>query len=165
MQRPKKITPKAGQESVWDYPRPPHLEAISTNIRIQHQGITLVNSNQALRMLETSHPPGYYIPATDIQMEYLQRTTKRTFCEFKGVAHYYDLKIENITIPEVAWGYDSPSKAYPDLVNHLAFYAHKVDTCFVGDEKVQAQEGDFYGGWITSNIVGPFKGGTGTWGW
>ena len=165
MQRPKKIIPKAGQESVWDYPRPPRLEAVSKNIQIIHQGIELVNTNKALRMLETSHPPVYYIPASDIQMDYLERTSKNTFCEFKGVAHYYHLKVAQEIITEVAWGYDNPSKAYPSLVHHLAFYASKLDACYVADEKVQSQEGDFYGGWITSNIVGPFKGASGTWGW
>ncbi|MFK7921077.1 MAG: DUF427 domain-containing protein [Bacteroidia bacterium] len=152
-------------ESVWDYPRPPRLEVFKGHLRIVHAGIILADTNQAFRILETSHPPTYYLPQSDIEMQYLKANPRQSFCEFKGRASYYDLQIEGQNIPQVAWYYPSPSKAYPALKDHLCFYASKVDTCYVNDEKVQAQAGDFYGGWITANIKGPFKGGAGTFGW
>ena len=153
-------------ESVWDYPRPPRLESVSQHIRIVHQDIILADSNRTFRVLETSHPPVYYIPAKDIRMEYLQLVNgKQSFCEFKGSAIYYHLRVGTQLVQNVAWAYPTPSHKFSSIANHLAFYASKVGACYVGDEQVQAQEGDFYGGWITSNIKGPFKGGPGTWGW
>ena len=152
-------------ESVWDYPRPPRLEIFKGHLRIVHAGIILADTNKAFRILETSHPPTYYLPQTDIEMQYLKANPRQSFCEFKGRASYYDLQIAGQSISQVAWYYPTPSKAYPALKDHLCFYASKVDTCYVNDEKVQAQAGDFYGGWITANIKGPFKGGPGTFGW
>ena len=153
------------QESVWDYPRPPRLEAFKGNVRIIHEGIELVNTNRAMRILETSHPPTFYLPPEDIAMQYLHQNAHQSFCEFKGSGRYYDLKIGGKVVPNVAWFYPGPAKAYAALAGYPAFYASKLDQCFVNDELVQSQEGDFYGGWITSNIKGPFKGGPGTWGW
>lgn len=162
----KKIPPGPGQESVWDYPRPPKLEAFSGSIRMIHQGIVLVETNRSMRVLETSHPPVYYIPPSDVQMDYfLPNPSRSSFCEWKGMAKYYDLNWEGKRIPQVAWYYPNPSKNFMALADHLAFYPSRFDGCYVNDEQVQAQEGDFYGGWITSNIVGPFKGASGTWGW
>ncbi|MEL6652722.1 MAG: DUF427 domain-containing protein [Bacteroidota bacterium] len=152
-------------ESVWDYPRPPRLEVFSGHIRIVHQDIILVDTNQALRILETSHPPTYYLPKADIQMQYLVENPRQSFCEFKGRASYYDLKMGEEMISQLAWYYPTPNQKYAQLQDHLCFYASKLDTCYVNDEKVQAQAGDFYGGWITANIKGPFKGGPGTFGW
>ena len=161
-----KIKPLAGQESVWDYPRPPRLEPFSKNIRIVHAGITLVNTNQAYRVLETSHPPVYYIPPSDIDMEQLvQQDGRQSFCEFKGRAQYWNIITPKHSSPMAAWSYPNPNKAFLPIAGYLAFYPSRVEACYVHDEMVQAQEGDFYGGWITSNIVGPFKGGPGTWGW
>ncbi len=160
-----KIMPQPGQESVWDYPRPPKIEPTSKSIKIEHQGIVIAQSNKAFRILETSHPPVYYIPQEDILMEHLTLTDEVSFCEFKGKAHYYHLQIGNTIVRDVAWTYLNPPPKFEQIKNYLAFYPHKVDACFVNDEKVQAQEGGFYGGWITQDIVGPFKGGTGTWGW
>ena len=162
----KKIKPGPGQESVWDYPRPPRLEKFAGHIRIRHHGILLADSNQCYRVLETSHPPVFYIPRAGIQMEYLQESGGRTtFCEWKGMARYLDLKMPQDGVPQVAWYYPKPSPRFEAIKDYLAFYPSKVDACYVNDEQVQAQEGDFYGGWITSNIVGPFKGAAGTWGW
>lgn len=162
----KKIKPQPGQESVWDYPRPPRLEPTSKHLRVIHKGIILLDTNRAFRVLETSHPPVYYISPEDIKMEYFQQVPgKRSFCEFKGNASYYDLIIHDQIIPQVAWAYPSPSPRFTDIKDYLALYASKVDACYVNDEQVQAQKGDFYGGWITKDIVGPFKGGPGTWGW
>ena len=152
-------------ESVWDYPRPPRLESFSGHLRIVHTGLVLADTNQAYRVLETSHPPTYYLPQTDIQMDFFQQNPKRTFCEWKGAGAYLDLHLNGKVIKEIGWYYPNPSKAFAPIENYIAFYASKLDQCFVNDELVQAQPGDFYGGWITSDIVGPFKGAGGTWGW
>lgn len=161
----KKIKPGPGQESVWDYPRPPRLEKFSGHIRIVFAGNVIVDSNQCFRMLETSHPPTYYIPISDFKEDVLHETGAGSFCEFKGSAHYYDIKSGQQVALAAGWGYKRPSKPYPELKDTVAVYAHKMDACYVNDELVQAQEGDFYGGWITKAIVGPFKGGIGTFGW
>jgi len=163
---PDPAEPGPGQESVWDYPRPPRLEKFTGHIRIEHQGILLADSNQCYRVLETSHPPVFYIPPSAVKREYLIESGGRTtFCEWKGRAKYWDLKMPHDGIPQVAWYYPKPSPRFEAIKDYLAFYPSKVDACYVNDEQVQAQEGDFYGGWITSTIVGPFKGGAGTWGW
>ena len=161
----KRINPKAGQESVWDYPRPPKLEIFSGHIRIVFNNEIMVDTNQAIRILETSHPPTYYLPISDFRNGVLQPARKTSFCEFKGMAKYWDLVVDEKVAHLAAWGYPNPNDNYLMLKDTVSVYAHLVDACYVNDEKVQAQEGDFYGGWITSNIVGPFKGGAGTWGW
>ena len=157
--------PLPGQESVWDYPRPPRLEPTAKSIYIVFNGERIAETNRAIRILETSHPPVYYIPPDDIHMEYFSATSRSTFCEFKGAASYWTLKLNGRVVENVAWSYRQPAAGYEAIKNHLAFYPSKVDACYVNDELVQAQEGDFYGGWITKEIVGPFKGGAGTWGW
>ena len=159
----KRIAP--GQESVWDYPRPARVEPVSATIKVVFNGVVIAESNCAYRVLETSHPPVYYIPQDDIQMQYLTPHARRTFCEFKGQAAYWDLQVNDRESSLAAWCYPNPNHAYSDIKDHLAFYASRIDEAFVGDEIVQAQAGDFYGGWITSNIVGPFKGGPGTMRW
>ena len=161
----KPIQPKAGQESVWDYPRPPRLEDVSEHVRVVFNDVIIADTNRAKRILETSHPPVYYLPPDDIQMEYLEKNNHRSFCEFKGMAGYYNLDVDGQQVTNAAWFYPSPVTEYADLKDYLAFYPSKMDACYVGDERVQAQEGDFYGGWITSKVVGPFKGGAGTRGW
>ena len=157
--------PEDEQESVWDYPRPPKLEAVTEHIRVIYNGTLIADSNQAYRVLETSHPPCYYIPPSDIQMKHLTQTQQQTYCEFKGMANYYSLTVGDKSVPNTAWFYSQPSKGFEAIANYISFYASHMDACYVGDEKVQPQAGDFYGGWITSNIVGPFKGGAGTTGW
>jgi uncharacterized protein (DUF427 family) len=162
----KRIAPKSGQESVWDYPRPPRLEKVSEHLRVVFHNTIIADTNRGYRVLETSHPPVYYLPPEDIRMEFFTEVPKRSsFCEWKGSAAYYDLKVGEKESKAVAWVYHEPHPAFEPIRNYLAFYASKVDACYVGDEQVQAQQGDFYGGWITSKIVGPFKGGVGTWGW
>lgn len=163
--RPQRIPPGPGQESVWDYPRPPRLEDSSKHIQIMFNDVVLADTQRAKRMLETSHPPVYYIPEADVKMEYLTRTNRSTFCEWKGQAAYYTLTVGDRQEVNVAWDYPNPSPRFADIQGHLAFYPSRMDACYVDDEKVQSQEGDFYGGWITKDIVGPFKGGMGTWGW
>ena len=160
-----RIKPQPGQESVWDYPRPPRVEAFKGHVRIQFNGQIILDSNRVYRNLETSHPPTYYIPMEDFQDKVLMPTPGTSFCEFKGVAHYLDIRSGDQVAQKAAWYYPEAKGQYLPLRNKVAVYAHMMDTCWINDEPVQAQEGDFYGGWITSNIVGPFKGGQGTWGW
>lgn len=163
--QPKRIEPKPGQESVWDYPRPPRLEPSSKRVRIIFNDETIVDTTGAYRVLETSHPPTYYIPPEDIKMEYLQPTNRQTFCEWKGRGSYYTIQVGEKQAPNAAWYYPQPTPDFTDIKDYVAFYPSRMDACYVDDEQVQAQEGDFYGGWITSEIIGPFKGGGGTWGW
>lgn len=163
--RPTPDKPKAGQESVWDYPRPPRLEPISKHIRIVFNSEIIIDTNKALRMLETSHPPTYYLPMSDAHQEYLLASGRSSFCEFKGRAHYYDVKVGDKIIKNAAWYYPDPSPKYPNLQGHIAFYAGSMDGCYVDNEKVLPQEGGFYGGWITQDLAGPFKGCEGSWGW
>ncbi|CAN5754136.1 DUF427 domain-containing protein [soil metagenome] len=164
-----RVQPQEGQESVWDYPRPPRVEPITLRVRVVVGDVTLADSINAVRVLETSHPPVYYLPQTDIMIAHLTPTERTTFCEFKGAARYWTLrggdKVGDKEIANVAWSYPNPARRFETIRDHLAFYPSKVDACYVGDERVQAQADDFYGGWITENIVGPFKGGPGTGGW
>ena len=155
----------AGQESVWDYPRPPRVEPTAKRIRVIFNGVTIADSTRALRVLETSHPPAYYIPQADLQMQHLTPTRQQTFCEFKGAASYWTLQVGDRVSENAAWGYLKPSRGFEAITGHLCFYAGRADACYVDEELVTPQAGDFYGGWITSDIVGPFKGGPGTWGW
>jgi uncharacterized protein (DUF427 family) len=153
-------------ESVWDYPRPPRLEPVVERIRACHGGIAIAETVAALRILETSHPPVYYIPYADVAADCLRPSASRqSFCEFKGLASYWDLVVDGVTVRDVAWSYARPVAAYAAMAGHLAFYASKVDECWVGEERVVPQAGDFYGGWITGNLRGPFKGAPGTLGW
>ena len=152
-------------ESVWDYPRPPRLEPATRRVRVVFAGQTVADSLQALRLLETSHPPTYYIPPRDVRREILLPTPRTSFCEFKGTARYFSLRIEGRASADCAWAYPDPTPAYAALRDHFAFYASRVDECWVGDERAAPQPGGFYGGWITKELVGPFKGGPGTGGW
>ena len=159
------IKPGPGQESVWDYPRPPRLEPTAKLVVVRFGGVVLAETRNAQRLLETSHPPTYYLPPQDVRMEYLRPTGRRTHCEFKGSAVYYDVEVGGRRAPAAAWSYPDPVRTYAALEDHLAFYPSAMEACFVDGEEVVAQQGDFYGGWITSDIVGPFKGAAGTWGW
>lgn len=128
-------------------------------------GVALAASEAALRVLETSHPPVIYFPPRDIRMEHLKPVGFVTICEWKGAASYFNIVIGSRRIARAAWTYRAPLEGYTQLTDHVAFYPGKVDACFIGSERVRAQVGDFYGGWITSDIEGPFKGGPGTGGW
>jgi uncharacterized protein (DUF427 family) len=165
MLKPKRTEPLAGQESVWDYPRPPRLENANTRLRVMFNGRTIADTTSGYRLLETSHPPVYYIPPTDVAQQYLQQATGSSWCEFKGHARYWSLDVDGVRGVNAAWSYPTPAAAFVDIAGCLAFYASRVDECWVDDERVKPQEGDFYGGWITSRVVGPFKGGAGTRGW
>ena len=160
-----RIEPGPGRESVWDYPRPPRLESVRDRLRVEFAGETVASTEHGFRVIETSHPPVYYIPARDIRRESLVRAPGQSFCEFKGVAHYWSLEVNGRTSPIAAWSYPAPTESFAPIADCLAFYASCVDSCWVGEERVLPQEGDFYGGWITPRVVGPFKGGVGTRGW
>ena len=163
--RAEPIAPGPGQESVWDYPRPPRLEPSARRVRVEFGGVTIVDTAEAWRVLETSHPPVYYVPRSAITAEHLVRTNRRSFCEFKGNASYYTVRAGGQTASDAAWTYLDPTPAFAALADHVAFYPGRMDACYLDDEPVRAQPGDFYGGWITDEIVGPFKGDPGTMGW
>lgn len=162
---PQRIEPGPGQESVWDYPRPPRLEECDKHVKIVFNGETIADTHRSKRVLETSHPPVYYIPPEDINMDFVQPTRGSSFCEWKGRAAYYDVVVGDRRVSKAGWYYPSPTSRFASVKDCVAFYPSKMDACYVNDEQVQAQAGDFYGGWITQEIVGPFKGGAGTWGW
>jgi len=147
-------------ESVWDYPRPPRVERTRERVTVSLAGELIAESTDALRVVETSHPPAYYIPFADIAMAALTPSSATSWCEFKGRARYWDAT----GVRSVGWSYPQPSGGYEMLREHLAFYPGRVQAR-VDDEPVISQPGDFYGGWITSRIRGPFKGGPGTSGW
>jgi len=162
---PDRPEPGPGQESVWDYPRPPALEREERRIRVVFNGTPIADSVAALRVLETSHPPVYYVPPDDVATEHLRRERRTSMCEFKGRAVYYTVVVGDRSADGAAWTYPNPTDRYVDLADHVAFYPGPMDACYVGDEEARAQEGGFYGGWITDEVVGPFKGGPGTMQW
>lgn len=163
--RPQPIPPQPGQESVWDYPRPPRLEPTSKHLQIICNGVAIADTHQAQRVLETSHPPVYYIPPTDLRREYLVPSPRQTFCEWKGQGAYYSVVVGDKRLEDVAWYYPNPTPAFAAIAHYVAFYPAPMDACYVDGELVQPQPGNFYGGWITQDIVGPFKGIPGSWGW
>ena len=147
---------------MWSFPRPPAVQPCARRVRIELGGRTIVDSRAALEVLETSHPPTIYVPVADVAPGVLARSSARsTFCEFKGHATYFDVLGEHAA----AWGYESPTAGYEALLDHVAFYPGRVDACFLDDELVVAQPGDFYGGWVTADLTGPIKGGPGSAGW
>lgn len=160
-----RITPGPGQESVWDYPRPPRLEPFAGRIQIVLGGVTIADTRGAYRVLETSHPPVYYLPPGDIRADALITASGTSLCEWKGAARYFDVLGGAKRAPRAAWCYPDPTPAFTPAAGYVAFYAAPMDACFVDGERVTPQPGGFYGGWITANIVGPFKGGPGTGGW
>lgn len=159
--RPKAVTSQPGRESVWDYPRPPRVEPSAEHVRVLLGGALLADTTAALRVLETSHPPVYYIPTSDIDMTRLRQSRESSWCEFKGAAGYWRAD-DGVA---VGWSYSDPSPGFEVLAGHVAFYPGRVDVATVNGEKVESQRGGFYGGWITSRISGPFKGPPGTRGW
>lgn len=160
------ITPQPGQESVWDYPRPPRVEATRDRIVIEFGGVVLLDTTDAVRVLETSHPPVYYVPIDAVEGGALEPARGQSFCEFKGMAGYLTVVgPKGLRAEGAAWYYSNPNEGYEDLKDRVAIYPSAMDRCTVNGEVVQAQEGDFYGGWITSKVVGPFKGAPGTLGW
>jgi len=161
----KRIDPGTGQESVWDYPRPPRVEDSKKHVKVIFNNRVIAETKEAKRVLETSSPPVYYIPPKDIKMEYLVKTARRTLCEWKGVANYYTVVVGDKRAENAAWFYPEPTPGYELIKDYVAFYPQKMDACYLDGELVKPQAGSFYGGWITKDIVGPFKGEPGTEGW
>ncbi len=178
MPRPRPDTPAPGQESVWDYPRPPRAERDSRRAVLRYGGVVVADTTDLVRVLETSHPPTFYLPRTAFG-EFLTPVDKTTFCEWKGVARYVDVVVPGAApLREVGWWYPvldaasagpstsaGPDRRYPSLVDRVAVYAGLFDEVTLDGEVVEPQPGGFYGGWVTKDVVGPFKGGPGSWGW
>lgn len=158
MSRPQPDKAGPGQESVWDYPRPPRLEQTRKRIQVVYAGVTIADTREAWRVLETSHPPVYYLPPQDIVLKHLREISRTSFCEWKGRARYFDVCADGGVAESAAWAYPSPVPAFEPLRDHVAFYAPAMERCTIDGETVVPQPGGFYGGWITSDIVGPFKG-------
>jgi uncharacterized protein (DUF427 family) len=163
--RPQRIEPGPGQESVWDYPRPPVIVPCTAHVRVVHRGVTVVDTTRSVRVLETSQPPAFYLPPDDVRCDLLTPSPSRTVCEWKGAASYWNLVVDGDTVRDAAWSYEHPVATFEAIRGYLAFYARSVDECWVDDEQVVANPGSFYGGWITSKVVGPFKGDPGTSHW
>jgi uncharacterized protein (DUF427 family) len=159
--------PGPGQESVWDYPRPPRVEAVPERLRVIVDGEVLADTTSGFRVLETAGAPVYYFPPSDVRMDRLMSSSHGSFCEWKGAAgyHTYVGGAGRRRIEDVAWSYPSPTRGYEQIAGYLAFYAGRVDEAWVGDELATPQPGGFYGGWVTSRIVGPIKGEQGSLGW
>jgi uncharacterized protein (DUF427 family) len=161
--RPEPVEP--GQESVWDYPRPPRAEPDTRRAVLRYGGVVVADTTDLVRVLETSHPPTFYLPRAAFG-GYLQTTRKTTVCEWKGVARYVDVVVPGAApLRDVGWWYPEPDARYPELRDRVAVYAGPFDAVTLDGEQVQPQPGGFYGGWITREVVGPFKGPPGTWGW
>jgi uncharacterized protein (DUF427 family) len=154
-----------GTESVWDYPRPPRVEAVAVPVSVVFGGVEIARTARALRVLETSHPPTYYIPPEDFLAGVLVPAPGASLCEWKGRARYFDVVAGGRRAGRAAWCYPEPTRAFAALRDHVAVYPGRMDRCTVGDMVAAAQPGDFYGGWVTPNLRGPFKGAPGTSGW
>ncbi len=152
-------------ESVWDYPRPPRIERVEWRVRVIHAGVTIVDAPAAVRVLETSQPPAYYVAPEFVDLDVLAPSERRTLCEWKGVAEYADIVVGDERVVDAAWTYPTPTRGSAEVAGHWAFYAQKADECWIDDERVTSNEGSFYGGWVTANVTGPFKGAPGTSHW
>jgi uncharacterized protein (DUF427 family) len=150
-----------GQESVWDYPRPPRVEHTGEHVTIELDGAVIAESDDVVRVLETSHPPVYYLPRSAFTSGILTPAPGQSYCEFKGIAGYLSVGSAHRS----AWFYPTPTRGFETLADRVAIYPGAMDRCTINGETVLAQEGDYYGGWITAKIVGPFKGAPGTMGW
>ncbi|MDL2343482.1 DUF427 domain-containing protein [Deinococcus sp. MIMF12] len=165
MPRPQPIPPGPGQESVWDYPRPPRLERTSRRVEIWLGGVKIADTAAAYRVLETSHPPTYYLPPEAFLSGVLTPAPGGSVCEWKGEASYWTLSAGGRVAEAAGWSYERPTPAFREIAGHVAVYAGRMDECRVDGVRVTPQPGGFYGGWITPDVVGPFKGEPGTWGW
>jgi uncharacterized protein (DUF427 family) len=159
------VRPGPGQESVWDYPRPPRVEPSPRRARVEFAGQVIAESDGALRVLETAGPPCWYLPPADVRMERLEPVEKVTVCEWKGLATHFDVVVGDRRARQAAWSYRRPNPGYEAVAGFVAFYPGRVDACFVDGQRVRPQPGAYYGGWITDDVVGPFKGEPGTSHW
>lgn len=162
---PTREVPGPGQESVWDYPRPPEIRPSDEEVEIWFAGRRIAHTRRALRVVETSQAPAYYLPADAVERDVLVPSDRSSLCEWKGSAHYFDVVVGERRAPAGAWWYPEPWDRYAALAGHVAFYPQLMDRCLVDGEPVRANEGSFYGGWVTSRVTGPFKGAPGTAGW
>ncbi len=164
--KPKRIEPGPGQESVWDYPRPPRVEAVTKTLKVIFDDTVIAETQRGKRVVETAGAPVYYFPPEDVRMEFLRLSRKNgSLCEWKGWADYYDILINERKAAGAAWTYADPNPGYESIRGFLAFYANKVDACYVDQELARPQPGGFYGGWVTDAIVGPIKGEPGSEYW
>ena len=165
-ERPANVeTPGPGQESVWDYPRPPRVEPVTAALRVEFAGVTVAETVRGMRVCETAGAPVYYFPPEDVKRAFLQPMSHTTLCEWKGVASWWTLSVRGREAQAAAWSYPSPFEGYEAIAGWFAFHAGRADACYVGDERAAPQPGGYYGGWITSSVVGPFKGEPGTERW
>ena len=158
------IEPGPGQESVWDYPRPPRLVVDRRRVEVRAGEVVLAQSTHAIRVLETASPPTFYLPRADVRTDLLRRAAGHSYCEWKGQAVYFDVFDGGRMIERAAWSYEDPTPAFAAIAGYLSFYPGRV-ACTVDGERVRPQPGAFYGGWITDEVVGPYKGEAGTGGW
>lgn len=158
------LEPRVGQESVWDYPRPPAIQADTRHVIVKVGEQVIADSINTIRVLETASPPAFYIPPSDINFSCLTNASGSSLCEWKGAAHYFRLAGRKSSREAIAWSYPTPFEGFEALANYLSFYPARVE-CYIDGERVQGQDGGFYGGWVTAEIVGPFKGEPGTGGW
>ena len=159
------VVPGPGQVSVWDFPRPPRVELVRLHVRIELGGQTIADTTAALRVCETSSPPAYYIPPADIAAGCLEPSERTSFCEWKGVASYWTVSAGSRRAKDAAWSYRAADPGYEVITDYVAFYPRRMDVCWVGEDRVQPQPGLYYGGWITPELVGPFKGAPGSETW
>lgn len=161
--------PGPGQESVWDYPRPPAVEAVTDRLRVDFAGATIAETTEGRRIVETASAPVYYFPPKCVDVQKLVRTTRSTFCEWKGACVYFDIVDGGRKAPEAAYCYPDPlddlGQGYAEVAGWYAFYPARVDACYVGDEQAAPQPGGYYAGWVTSKITGPIKGAPGSERW
>lgn len=164
-QRPSFALPTVdGQESVWDYPRPPKLVTDSREVIVRLGDLEIAKTKSAVRVLETASPPTVYLPPTDINFDYLEQVSGSSFCEWKGAATYWSVVTPTKTLKKVGWSYSSPTDRFSAIQGYLSFYPAHLE-CWLDGERVQPQPGGFYGGWVTKEIIGPYKGESGTMGW
>ena len=159
------VTPGPGQRSVWDFPRPPLIEPVAAAVRVELAGRVVARSERAIRVCETASPPGYYLPPEDVDRACMLPTARTSFCEWKGEARYWTVQVEERTAKDAAWSYPAPYPKYEAIRDYVAFYPRRMDACFVGEERAQPQPGFYYGGWVTGDLTGPFKGVPGSEGW
>ena len=165
-ERPEAIVePGPGQQSVWDYPRPPRLEPVGKRVRVVFGGELVADSMRAHRVCETASPPTYYVPPDDVHTDFLQPVARSSLCEWKGEAAYFDVCVGRRVAPGAAWCYPRPYAEFAAIAGWIAFMPRAMDACYVGDDEVVPQPGMFYGGWITPELTGPFKGAPGTGHW
>jgi uncharacterized protein (DUF427 family) len=149
---------------VWDYPRPPRIDAEAREVVVRVGNVEVARTRHALRVLETASPPTVYIPRVDVATEYLQPAPRSSRCEWKGPARYWNVRVASVVLDAVAWSYDDPLPAFGSLRGHLSYYPGRIE-CYMDGVRVRGQAGGFYGGWVTPDVVGPFKGDPGTSGW